>query len=130
MRSHGRSPSPESAWPPAGPVRGGACPGPVPPAGRGRRWTSSSWPDVPSRRPPVVCFFFFRYQDRGSARGRLRAQPRPHGRNLPPPVEPFVWSLVHTPWAVIGIRSEEHTSELQSREKLVCRLLLEKKKKR
>src|SRR5690606_41399737 len=26
------------------------------------------------------------------------------------------------------IRSEEHTSELQSREKLVCRLLLEKKK--
>src|SRR5690606_39574067 len=26
------------------------------------------------------------------------------------------------------VRSEEHTSELQSREKLVCRLLLEKKK--
>src|SRR5690606_40656060 len=31
--------------------------------------------------------------------------------------------------SVIGIRSEEHTSELQSRENLVCRLLLEKKKK-
>src|SRR5690606_39452747 len=29
---------------------------------------------------------------------------------------------------VIGVRSEEHTSELQSRENLVCRLLLEKKK--
>src|SRR6266511_2457288 len=29
-----------------------------------------------------------------------------------------------------GARSEEHTSELQSRENLVCRLLLEKKKKR
>src|SRR5690606_41750922 len=29
-----------------------------------------------------------------------------------------------------GHRSEEHTSELQSRENLVCRLLLEKKKKR
>src|SRR6266511_5243786 len=29
-----------------------------------------------------------------------------------------------------GRRSEEHTSELQSREKLVCRLLLEKKKKK
>src|SRR5690606_40779248 len=29
----------------------------------------------------------------------------------------------------ILIRSEEHTSELQSRENLVCRLLLEKKKK-
>src|SRR3712207_8441430 len=29
----------------------------------------------------------------------------------------------------IGARSEEHTSELQSRQYLVCRLLLEKKKK-
>src|SRR5690606_41620154 len=28
------------------------------------------------------------------------------------------------------LRSEEHTSELQSRENLVCRLLLEKKNKR
>src|SRR5690606_41426518 len=28
----------------------------------------------------------------------------------------------------LGHRSEEHTSELQSRENLVCRLLLEKKK--
>src|SRR5690554_7775091 len=28
-----------------------------------------------------------------------------------------------------GVRSEEHTSELQSRPHLVCRLLLEKKKK-
>src|SRR5437868_13221242 len=31
--------------------------------------------------------------------------------------------------AVISTRSEEHTSELQSRFDLVCRLLLEKKKK-
>src|SRR5438874_10189278 len=31
---------------------------------------------------------------------------------------------------VIGVRSEEHTSELQSRRDLVCRLLLEKKKKK
>src|SRR5438067_2601852 len=29
----------------------------------------------------------------------------------------------------VGVRSEEHTSELQSRFDLVCRLLLEKKKK-
>src|SRR5258708_31958078 len=29
----------------------------------------------------------------------------------------------------IGVRSEEHTSELQSPDHLVCRLLLEKKKK-
>src|SRR3712207_6949898 len=28
-----------------------------------------------------------------------------------------------------GVRSEEHTSQLQSRQYLVCRLLLEKKKK-
>src|SRR6266511_4218184 len=35
-----------------------------------------------------------------------------------------------TPAATTGTwRSEEHTSELQSRENLVCRLLLEKKKK-
>src|SRR2546429_873989 len=32
--------------------------------------------------------------------------------------------------ASVGSRSEEHTSELQSRLHLVCRLLLEKKKKR
>src|SRR5438105_12923586 len=31
-------------------------------------------------------------------------------------------------WASLGRRSEEHTSELQSRVDLVCRLLLEKKK--
>src|SRR5690606_41295418 len=30
----------------------------------------------------------------------------------------------------IRLRSEEHTSELQSRENLVCRLLLEKKKEK
>src|SRR5260370_11641066 len=35
-------------------------------------------------------------------------------------------NLFHTPKAVI--RSEEHTSELQSHLNLVCRLLLEKKK--
>src|SRR3712207_7206205 len=31
---------------------------------------------------------------------------------------------------VVDARSEEHTSELQSRQYLVCRLLLEKKKKK
>src|SRR3712207_9016993 len=30
----------------------------------------------------------------------------------------------------LGCRSEEHTSELQSRQYIVCRLLLEKKKKK
>src|SRR5947209_10934053 len=33
------------------------------------------------------------------------------------------------PNAPLKLRSEEHTSELQSRQYLVCRLLLEKKKK-
>src|SRR5947209_9018259 len=33
-------------------------------------------------------------------------------------------------WFAVGPRSEEHTSELQSRQYLVCRLLLEKKKKK
>src|SRR5260370_28442962 len=36
--------------------------------------------------------------------------------------------LLHVP--CLGGRSEEHTSELQSHLNLVCRLLLEKKKKR
>src|SRR3712207_8103738 len=36
---------------------------------------------------------------------------------------------VSTGERVVEMRSEEHTSELQSRQYLVCRLLLEKKKK-
>src|SRR3712207_8881126 len=39
------------------------------------------------------------------------------------------WAYVGTP-DLAPIRSEEHTSELQSRQYLVCRLLLEKKKKK
>src|SRR5204862_3593684 len=38
------------------------------------------------------------------------------------------WSVLPTDGAEVT-RSEEHTSELQSRRDLVCRLLLEKKKK-
>src|SRR5699024_11257794 len=37
--------------------------------------------------------------------------------------------LLHAPLQKVTNRSEEHTSELQSRFDLVCRLLLEKKKK-
>src|SRR3712207_7895393 len=41
-----------------------------------------------------------------------------------------VWTVPASSWwALPGARSEEHTSELQSRQYLVCRLLLEKKKK-
>src|SRR5436309_5378175 len=39
------------------------------------------------------------------------------------------WSAVSRPPGNFVRRSEEHTSELQSRENLVCRLLLEKKKR-
>src|SRR3712207_8681881 len=38
-------------------------------------------------------------------------------------------SPLHLAAADLGVRSEEHKSELQSRQYLVCRLLLEKKKK-
>src|SRR2546421_7138523 len=41
--------------------------------------------------------------------------------------EPEAWHRSRTDWSN---RSEEHTSELQSRSDLVCRLLLEKKKKK
>src|SRR3712207_9246759 len=66
-----------------------------------------------------------------------------HGGNLAPTwaasvklAEEDVWALAITYWnmatdellAMSEARSEEHTSELQSRQYLVCRLLLEKKK--
>src|SRR5690606_41210891 len=38
------------------------------------------------------------------------------------------WGASMTSPCMSWLRSEEHTSELQSRENLVCRLLLEKKK--
>src|SRR2546427_2715709 len=46
----------------------------------------------------------------------------------------FAWKVSsiqhnHVPVARFAPRSEEHTSELQSQSNLVCRLLLEKKKK-
>ena len=42
----------------------------------------------------------------------------------------FIYDCVKVadPWELVPIRSEEHTSELQSPCNLVCRLLLEKKK--
>src|SRR5205823_14219395 len=47
-------------------------------------------------------------------------------------IEPFTISMLFTvcivPPAAFAMRSEEHTSELQSLAYLVCRLLLEKKK--
>src|SRR6266581_7751942 len=45
----------------------------------------------------------------------------------PPPVTTIAWRLGHIVAGVLGMRSEEHTSELQSTVHLGCRLLLEKK---
>src|SRR3712207_8542087 len=42
-------------------------------------------------------------------------------------IEPRLITLLLIFWP-LAVRSEEHTSELQSRQYLVCRLLLEKKK--
>src|SRR5205809_6213531 len=58
--------------------------------------------------------------------GRLRKSPTPprrvpRGSAGPSPPDSA---------AYVQVRSEEHTSELQSRLHLVCRLLLEKKKKK
>src|SRR2546430_10204239 len=41
-------------------------------------------------------------------------------------IEKFIGQKIHVEWADDDVRSEEHTSELQSQSNLVCRLLLEK----
>src|SRR3712207_9364308 len=87
------------------------------------------------RRPPRSTLFPYTTLFRSV--GRLR---RPlHGQLGPPPAAPDVGRLRRPPRGQLGPpspgatarcpRSEEHTSELQSRQYLVCRLLLEKKKK-
>src|SRR2546422_4961538 len=82
------------------------------------------------RRPPRSTLFpyttLFRSQRGRSARN---ARAGGHRRRLAPhrPLERDGVAAVR-PLARSGRRSEEHTSELQSRLHLVCRLLLEKKK--
>src|SRR5436305_3397167 len=70
------------------------------------------------RRPPRSTLFPYTTLFRSAAHGALEA------------MEEWLEEL-HDPEIAIfcGPRSEEHTSELQSRPHLVCRLLLEKKKK-
>src|SRR3712207_8424421 len=82
------------------------------------------------RRPPRSTLFpyttLFRSRDRAPHR-RLNAPParpgRARGRGGPYRTDSS------RPAPLRALRSEEHTSELQSRQYLVCRLLLEKKKK-
>src|SRR3712207_6864225 len=79
------------------------------------------------RRPPRSTLFpyttLFRSHRRRDLRRRGHRQ-RDLARTLR-----FGQTLVSQPGAGEHDRSEEHTSELQSRQYLVCRLLLEKKKK-
>src|SRR5258707_7814932 len=93
------------------------------------------------RRPPRSTLFpyttFFRSRARRQDRGRQRRRrtvAAPRGRATDTRVlwRPLSGLVGSRPRARRGApdRSEEHTSELQSRQYLVCRLLLEKKKSR
>src|SRR2546429_7102050 len=74
------------------------------------------------RRPPRSTLFPYT---------TLFRSPRNHARRCPPDVSSFSAKTTSERLACsAGTRSEEHTSELQSRLHLVCRLLLEKKKKK
>src|SRR2546426_5098139 len=80
------------------------------------------------RRPPRSTLFPYTTLFRSGG----RPVPRRRGRRVPPPRPSR--RHAHRPEprrraARVGERSEEHTSELQSPCNLVCRLLLEKKKK-
>src|SRR5690349_24087457 len=84
------------------------------------------------RRPPRSTLFpyttLFRSRHAlGRRAADARDRPLPHG----PARAHHVRRALARPRAARGAgRSEEHTSELQSRRDLVCRLLLEKKKKK
>src|SRR5690349_23988632 len=64
----------------------------------------------------------------------IQSRRRERGRFDAPPAQSHCWKRclrnenAHCRSGRHGARSEEHTSELQSRRDLVCRLLLEKKK--
>src|SRR3712207_7675471 len=85
------------------------------------------------RRPPRSTLFPYTTLFRSGGDGRRpdRGAPRrrpDHGRHPEPPAQrqPLGRRAEAAPRRLV--RSEEHTSELQSRQYLVCRLLLEKKK--
>src|SRR2546430_10586628 len=83
------------------------------------------------RRPPRSTLFPYTTLFRSAPLGRCRRPTAPL-RAAPggcPRSCSAAWSRPRTPSRKM-VRSEEHTSELQSQSNLVCRLLLEKKKKR
>src|SRR3989475_5725319 len=67
--------------------------------------------------------------DAGSAH-RRRGRAAPQLRRAAPAARRAAGGRAMASHALDGDRSEEHTSELQSQSNLVCRLLLEKKKKK
>src|SRR5207342_3972961 len=71
------------------------------------------------------CFFFFFLMIRRPPRSTLFPYTTLFRSDPGRPMCPSIQMAGHR----LRVRSEEHTSELQSRENLVCRLLLEKKKK-
>src|SRR2546421_2558629 len=75
------------------------------------------------RRPPRSTLFPYTTLFR-SYTVKLRAT----GENVPPVIRVFKIHGHDGKLYMYSDRSEEHTSELQSRSDLVCRLLLEKKK--
>src|SRR2546427_5546675 len=79
------------------------------------------------RRPPRSTLFPYTTLFRSLGAGVLRARPREiecAGDGRRQALEVVLNDVV----GGAGLRSEEHTSELQSQSNLVCRLLLEKKK--
>src|SRR5690349_22719426 len=87
------------------------------------------------RRPPRSTLFpyttLFRSQFDGTIIKRGDRKALILGDTLPNNVVPEPNDEVKAEGSVFTVvRSEEHTSELQSRRDLVCRLLLEKKKKK
>src|SRR2546422_5319390 len=82
------------------------------------------------RRPPRSTLFPYTTLFRSACRAApgLRATPERPGRNWPSAVCSAVHDRCEYRSRHEKPRSEEHTSELQSRLHLVCRLLLEKKK--
>src|SRR5690606_41461789 len=89
-------------------------------------------PGRPSSRPFPYTTLFRSQPVALAAWRRARRLRRARGADLPPPGN---GGAVGAARGRAGCgkrsgRSEEHTSELQSRENLVCRLLLEKKKKK
>src|SRR3712207_8109885 len=89
------------------------------------------------RRPPRSTLFpyttLFRSRGRpitprGLARLLARFELRPFDLRTGPGDKAKSYSLAGLRSAFTAFRSEEHTSELQSRQSLVCRLLLENKK--